>query len=236
MWPEARRSPGLPSRVPEIQHLPHLPSVTAGQSARAVSRSASVLGVRSCSYCSSSISPLRRADVKYCSPKCRNAAHREGLAGVIPAELLSRDRWIRHTSSKRPLSITGGAASSTDPSTWSNFAEAHSSSAGAGLGFVLNGDGLVCLDLDHVLDGDLLAEWAASLLAELPPTYVEVSPSGDGLHVWGLGHLERGRRVSFRGGTVEAYSSGRYLTITGRPYSGSVRSLSSLDSVLSLLV
>lgn len=150
----------------------------------------------------------------------------------MPDELVAEERWIRYSSSKVPLTVRGAPASSVDPSTWSDYAEAMTSDAGVGPGFVLNGDGIVCLDLDHCLDGDVVAPWAAEILELVPPTYIEVSPSGDGLHVWGRGALERGRRVRAGAGVLEAYGSARYMTVTGRPFAGSVRCLASLDAVL----
>lgn len=192
--------------------------------------------MRSCHHCQSHLSPLARIDARYCSGRCRVAAHRRARQVVIPDELVDRARWIRYSPTKVPLTVSGRSASSTDPRTWSTYSEAMSSSAGAGPGFVLDGDGIVCIDLDHCLDGDRLAPWAAELLAALPPTYVEVSPSGDGLHVWGTGSLERGRRILFRGGPVEIYGSARYLTVTGRPFAGSVRTLGALDDLLAVLI
>ncbi|MFB6784517.1 transposase [Streptomyces sp. NPDC056352] len=38
---------------------------------------------------------------------------------------------------------------------------------------------------------------------------VEVSRAGDGLHVWGRGALQRGRRITVGGGSVELYETGR---------------------------
>ena len=104
------------------------------------------------------------------------------------------------------------------------------SPVGVGVGFVLNGDGIVCLDLDHCLDGGL-SDLAARVLELAGPTYVEVSPSGDGLHVWGYGEIGRGRRV----GGVEAYGTGRYLTVTGKPFDGSVSRLGDLSAVLEVI-
>jgi putative DNA primase/helicase len=55
-------------------------------------------------------------------------------------------------------------------------------------GLVLTGlEHVACLDLDHCgapINGQL-ADWAQALLAKLPPTYIEVSLSGHGLHVFG---------------------------------------------------
>ena len=76
------------------------------------------------------------------------------------------------------------------------YDEAMISSAGVGPGFVLNGDGIVCIDLDHCLTGRVLEPWAADILAACPGTYIEVSPSGDGLHIWGRAlDFDGGRRV-----------------------------------------
>ena len=64
---------------------------------------------------------------------------------------------------------------------------------------------------------DHRATIAARFLASLPTTYVEVSPSGNGFHVWGKGDLDRGRRLTLPDGLkVEAYATGRYITFTGR--------------------
>lgn len=113
-----------------------------------------------------------------------------------------------------PLTRYGRAASSTNPDTWTTLAKARASSAGVGVGFVLNGDGIVCLDLDHCLSDGVPSPEAADFLQTLPRTYIEVSPSGHGLHVWGLGHLGHGFRRVLNGLALEAYGSGRYVTVT----------------------
>lgn len=155
-----------------------------------------------------------RSHARYCAARCRAAAAR---ATVIPAELRRLPRWVRHTASKVPLTVTGTAASSTDPSTWAPYAEAKASNAGVGVGFVLNGDGVLCLDLDHCLtpDGELL-RGPAGLLDRLPDTYTEVSPSGDGLHVWLRGELPRSGRLRLFGVPVEGYMHSRFITVTAR--------------------
>lgn len=109
--------------------------------------------------------------------------------------------------------MTGRSASSTAPATWATYAAACTSTAGDGLGFVL-GDGVACLDLDHCLVDGVPSPWAAEVLARTPGAYVEVSPGGDGLHVWGLAPEQPGRCRD----RIEAYSVGRYITITGRVF------------------
>jgi primase-polymerase (primpol)-like protein len=163
------------------------------------------------------------------------AAHRAKPAPKFPVELEDADRWIRYSATKVPLTVDGRAASSTDPSTWSTFDVASGSTAGVGPGFVLNGDGIVCIDLDHCLVDGVLEPWAQAIVDMVPRTYMEVSPSGDGLHVWGRGSLERGRRIRVDGGFVEAYATGRYLTVTGVAWGRSVGTLASLDRVFRAL-
>lgn len=148
---------------------------------------------------------------RYCSPRCRVAAHR--ARHRLPRELTERARWVRHEG-KRPITVDGRPASSTDPSTWSTYREATRSKSGDGLGFVL-GDGVACLDIDHCLDGRGRPDARArAILARVPGAYVEISPSGRGLHIWGVAPEQPGRR--HRG--YEVYSVGRYITVTGRVY------------------
>ncbi|HEY9416869.1 MAG TPA: hypothetical protein VIQ30_19100 [Pseudonocardia sp.] len=132
-----------------------------------------------------------------------------------------------------PLTVAGRAASSTNPATWSSYRAAVESTAGVGLGFVLNGDHVVCIDLDHCLTGGVLAPWAANLLEQIPGTYIEVSPSGKGLHVWALGDVGRGRRCPVAGGgLVEIYGRGRYITVTGNRYRSCPPRLAELPEVV----
>lgn len=128
--------------------------------------------------------------------------------------------------------MTGSAASSTNPTTWSSYRAACASTVGAGLGFVLDGDGIVCIDLDHCLIGGRPTRAAEAFLSSLPDTFVEVSPSGDGLHVWGIGSVERGRRTKHAGLWLEAYGTGRYMTVTGERFRNSPAILADLSAVL----
>jgi primase-polymerase (primpol)-like protein len=146
----------------------------------------------------------------FCGGTCRVRFHR---GHHVPIELRELPRWIRH-SNKVPITTQGNSASSTNPLTWSDYQTASQSTAGDGLGFVLNGDGLICIDLDHCFDGEPSAE-AQALIDLLPPTYIEVSPSGTGLHLWGYAALDKGRRFDRNGLSVEVYPNGRYLTVTG---------------------
>lgn len=156
---------------------------------------------------------------------------------TIPAELRELPRWVRWMGRKIPRAVNGQMASSTNPLTWSTYREAKRSKIGVGLGFVLNGDGIVCLDLDHCIgrDGDL-TDGADVLVRLAGDTYIEMSPSGHGLHIWGRAPLPHGRKVTFRGQPVEVYPSGRYMTVTGLPLAGFERPLGDLTAVVSAVL
>lgn len=136
------------------------------------------------------------------------AAHR----GSVPREMRVRDRWVLWTPKKVPMQLNGRPASSTDPETWTSYARVRSHTR---KGFVL-GEGIGCIDLDHcVTDGRIDPKVERFLIN----TYIEISPSGTGLHVFGL--LPEGpgsRRIG-----VEVYSVGRYMTVTGKRVSKTSR-------------
>ena len=144
----------------------------------------------------------------------------------VPFGLRAIPHWVGHKA-KRPISpATGKAAKVDDPTTWGSFDEAvrfyekHEGEADAGAGFVFtDGDNLTFIDLDHVLtDGKWTGpEELRTLMAGASgETYVEISPSGTGLHIIGLGTLPAAARHSKKVGksSIEAYSHGRYSTIT----------------------
>jgi primase-polymerase (primpol)-like protein len=203
-----------------------------------------------CRVCSADLlEPARGRKPKYCGSRCRVAAHRElkrsaefvarigplarsvGSPLKVPAELRRLDRWIRH-SDKRPMAIGGWWCSVTDPSHWGPFTDAVSSTYGDGVGFVLNGDGIVCLDLDDCVVDGFLSGPAQRFVDALPNTYIEFSPSGRGVHVWGYGFMDRGRRFTVDGLKVEAYPDGRYLTVTGDVLADYPLSVLDLERVL----
>ena len=171
----------------------------------------------------------------YCDNACRQQAFRDRrkaeraavlaeaetitreAADPIPAELRERARWVRWTITKdgRKLPLRtdrNRAASSTDPSTWSTYAEARDSTVGDGVGFVL-GDGIGCVDLDGALDerGEIISAVALGVLSANVDAWVERSMSGRGLHVFGLLAEAPGRR---RAG-IEVYSRARFIALTG---------------------
>lgn len=182
---------------------------------------------RPCERCSTDLPVRARATTRFCSTRCRVAAHRAGL----PLELRSQPRWVTHSAAKVPLTPRGRPASSTNPATWSPFEAVDGMER---RGFVLNGDGIACLDLDHCLtpDGRVTGR-AAEVLARVPATYVEVSPSGTGLHVWGRALVPHGRRLP-QG--VEVYGTGRYIAVTGKRFGRCPSTLADLGEVVAWLL
>ncbi|WP_139244201.1 DNA primase [Arthrobacter alpinus] len=141
--------------------------------------------------------------------------------------MTSRARWVRRADDKRPLTISGTAGSSTNSRTWATYEDAVASSAGVGLGFVLNGDGIGVIDLDHAIVDGVILPWAAEILAANPGTFAEVSQSGEGVHIWGLLAAGRGRKIR-DGRNVEFYSTGRYVAL-GTPVAGTTAALLPLN-------
>nr|WP_079086145.1 bifunctional DNA primase/polymerase [Streptomyces silvensis] len=194
------------------------------------------MNTRQCERCTEHLGARHSHRARFCSTRCRVAAHRAAKKDATPQELTTRDRWVRRSAAKVPLTSAGMAASSTDPRTWSTHTDAAASTVGVGLGFVLSDeDDVVCLDLDHCrnpLTGRL-APWAAALLRDAGTTYVEVSPSGDGLHIWGRADVRQGRRIRRPDGTaVEIYGTGRYIAMTGRRHGNAPSILGNVSSVV----
>lgn len=154
----------------------------------------------------------------------------------IPEELKIPERWLRwrlvHRGlpklAKVPVTTRGKSAKVNDPDTWTSFAEAAKSKVGEGMGFVL-GQGIGCIDLDGaILPDGTLTDWAQALMDVVPQTFVEVSHSGVGLHIWGLLPEGPGRNLRGKDLPVEFYSQGRYIAVTGESWEDSPLELADL--------
>ncbi|MCL2072084.1 MAG: DNA primase, partial [Oscillospiraceae bacterium] len=91
--------------------------------------------------------------------------------------------------------------------------------------------GIVGIDIDHCISDGKLNETATAILAKLPPTYVEYSPSGSGLHIFLKGSLPKGGNRNSETG-VEMYSTARYFTMTGNRYANCADEIADDDGVL----
>lgn len=161
--------------------------------------------------------PARGRVPRFCGTKCRVASHRQEQKFFVPLELREEPRWILHKD-KRPMSLGGWWLSIHHQSEWASFQDARAAEYGDGIGFVLNGDGIVCIDLDACVTDGVISEGAQALIDSLPKTFVEFSPSGRGLHIWGFGNVGAGRRFERDGLKIEVYGEGRYLTVTGKAH------------------
>ena len=150
--------------------------------------------------------------------------------GNIPLVMRQQRRWVVFALTERngklnktplnPNNVREGA-SSTDPSQWGDFEEAIRACAENGLGgigFELDGSGLIGVDLDNhpSPNGNSITQEAFQNLAnrftkELN-SYTEWSVSGNGVHIFCYGKLPAGRRKSEN---VEMYDSGRFIAMTG---------------------
>lgn len=145
-------------------------------------------------------------------------------AEALPAAMVTRQQWLCWRPEPRDGKVTkvpidpttGRYASSTDSTTWTDFATARSyaKQQRIGIGFVFtDDDSLVGVDLDSCRDPETgtLTDWARDIITRLD-SYTEVSPSGTGVHVIVNGTLPEGRN---RHGDVELYETARFFTVTG---------------------
>jgi hypothetical protein len=140
----------------------------------------------------------------------------------IPSQMKALDRWVCHakgSKAPRDAKMRKASGSSTNVATWASFPvamERVKSGDYAGLGFILNGDGLVVVDIDHCVTQGVPDPKAIRLLEEMGATYIEVSISGTGLHAFGYAEqLEKGCKGNVDGLSVEVYSSVRFMIVTG---------------------
>lgn len=146
----------------------------------------------------------------------------------IPDELKNRDNWIlwrylqREVANpprdrkikiwtKKPYGWVD------DSETWNSFddvVDMYEDNDGDGIGFVFKqGDGLVGIDLDDVIDdeGNTSRRWERMALEAR--TFTELSPSGNGLHLYLNAELLGGKRKNSIG--LEIYGGNHYFTVTG---------------------
>jgi primase-polymerase (primpol)-like protein len=155
----------------------------------------------------------------------------------IPEALTERSQWVcwrLETRDGKPTKVpyiagTNSRASSTDLMTWSSFEYALAAyEAGeppyGGIGFVFcSADPFVGIDLDDCRNPESgeVAPWAQKIIDRVQEGYIEISPSGAGVHIIVEGTVrdgrtrkevhEKGKRV----GRVEMYGRAKFFTITG---------------------
>jgi P4 family phage/plasmid primase-like protien len=159
--------------------------------------------------------------------------------GNISIELKKIPRWVlwrlvevgeenNRRWSKLPVQSNGQSASSTNPDTWTDFHSAQEAYEANptrfdGIGFVFTqADNLAGIDLDDCYDHQTNSFTNAAMqhLAEQIDGYMEISPSGTGVKIFTRSNQFASHADHSIG--FEAYSNGRYFTVTGHHISGSV--------------
>ena len=146
-------------------------------------------------------------------------------------ELKTQRRWVLwryEPAGKVPYQVTGHKASSINPSSWTTWAAAQPYTPDYdGVGIML-GEPLGGADLDHCVENGVVKPWAQQIVDRLK-TYTEISPSGAGLRLLGIGRhgQEHGRKRKDgeTGEGAEVYDNVRFLTFTGRHLPGTPEDL-----------
>ena len=135
---------------------------------------------------------------------------------ALPEILRNARRWVGSIR-KAPIDLRRppSGASTTDPSTWTDFGTAGQAVERGlveGIGFVF-GPPFVGVDLDHVRDPETGAiDPSAREIIAAVNSYTEISASGTGIHIIATGTLPPGRR---RTSGVEMYAEARHFVMTG---------------------
>jgi len=149
----------------------------------------------------------------------------------IDQKLKQCHQWITWRYEKRgkkftkvPYQPSGIPASTTKPETWSSFDDVTDPFAVGdkgfdGIGFVFSpDDGLVGIDIDDCIDADGNWNELATKTVEEVGGFIELSPSGRGLHIITESELAKAHVDHDIG--LEIYDRGRYFTVSGHPVNG----------------
>ena len=114
---------------------------------------------------------------------------------------------------KLPFSLIDGQGKDWNKADkWLNFKDAKDKKSP--LGFVLvEEDKIVCIDLDRAIIDGKLSPRAEDIVKAFAGTYMEISQSGQGLHIFAKGSLDNNLNLSAKG--IEMYKNNRYIALTG---------------------
>lgn len=156
----------------------------------------------------------------------------------VPAAMKAVRQWVRWKlepgsngrMTKVPHRVDGRKASSTDPDDWTDYETAVTGveiNSNGGVGFMF-ADGFAGIDLDGCRNPQTgeTKPWADEIIDFFSnDVYVEVSPSGTGLHIFVLGKVPGNDKkfglntaIGFGKAAIEIYDSRRYFTVTGDAY------------------
>ena len=146
------------------------------------------------------------------------------------------DSKKKQKPSKIPINPkTGKGAKSNDPSTWGTYEEAVQAVKRFHLdviGFEF-AEGYMGIDLDDVISESGSLSTVGLEIVETIDSYTEYSPSGKGLHILCKTSLDGvGVRNDSLG--LEMYNTGRFFTVTGKPY-GKVKAVEERTSAVKFI-
>lgn len=160
----------------------------------------------------------------------------------IPEDLKEIDRWVaykliwdeeKEKYGKPPYSLDGKKKQGFNIYySYEEVVKAVRNGSVDGIGFAMSADdNFICIDLD----ADSLDDIPASIKSISNHTYAEMSPSGNGLHVWFKGEKPKGaggkqNRFTNDGFKVECFYDTGFLTMTGN----SINDLSIEDNQMML--
>lgn len=146
-------------------------------------------------------------------------------------ELTEYDQWVLWASKKMitnenpnkltkvPIGKNGRATSITNQACYKTFEQVveESNTPGTpadGIGFCLTeSDPFTCIDLDKISTWNGWEE----IVKKFEGTYMEISPSKTGLHIWCKAKLNLGAMEKQKVGKIEVYDKKRYMTVTIDP-------------------
>jgi hypothetical protein len=134
----------------------------------------------------------------------------------------SRQQFLVWADGKRPISPnTLSSFGWNDPAKWTSLDKAAQVAADIedvlGVGFALaEHEDIVCIDLDGCIENGEVHPEAQRIIDEMG-SYSERSPSGAGVHIFVHAAIPKGHPTRLQSSPfgIEAYSHGRFLTVTG---------------------
>ncbi|MEI8180518.1 DUF5906 domain-containing protein [Aestuariivirga sp.] len=156
-----------------------------------------------------------------------------------------RDKKGKVTWTKPPVQTNGKLAKNNDPSTWATYDEviaALKQGRGDGIGLMLPGcPEMIAYDLDDCRNAETgeLQPWAQELV-DAAASYTEVTPSGEGLRIIGVGNIgsvQRRFNGLPNGGALEIFSEcNRYICVTGAQVEGCSPNFNDIGALTKILV
>jgi hypothetical protein len=164
------------------------------------------------------------------------------------APLVAQHKWVlwqwergKNKWTKPPYQPNGYHAKNDDPKTWNSYATVlEALPRWDGIGYnLLHGD-ITAFDIDHCRDpsSGSIEPWAMALV-ERANSYTEITVSGTGLRIIGLGiGPSIHKKYSISGQlSCEVYRNcARYIVVTGNPLPSALQSLANIDEVIDDIV